>query len=97
MCGQPVTAMPIHTFVYTIGIKNEQKMREVTFLISFMVILKKGSINPDCKPPKPSYTDYEVHTSELFDFLYHRISPDGISPVGGKGLMLALAYLHITR
>lgn len=34
-------------------------------------------ITPDCKLLKPSYVDYKVHTSEMFDFLYyHRISPD---------------------
>lgn len=69
-------------------------MRKVTLLICFIRILKKGSINPDCKLLKPSFVDYKVHTSEMFDFLYYyRISPDVvISPVGSKGLPLALAY-----
>lgn len=74
-------------------------MRKVTLLISFIRILKKGSITPDCKLLKPSYVDYKVHTSKMFDFLYyHRISPDVVvSPVGGKGLALALACNQITR
>lgn len=71
----------------------------MTLLIRFIRILKKGPITLDCKLLKPSYDDYKVHTSEMFNFLYyHRISPDVvISPVGGKGLPLALAYNQITR
>lgn len=74
-------------------------MRKVTLSVHLIRILKKGSINPDCKLLKPSYVDYKIHTSEMFDFLYcHRISPDAvISPIGGKGLLLALAYNQITR